>query len=103
MAGEQVAGGRVEHRSPAERQHAVVGGERLGDRLALQVAEVRLAGVHEDVGDRAPLERLDVGVGVARSDAPGVGQQRADGGLAGAHRADEHDREPVTVNLSVSR
>ena len=61
VPGEQLAGGRVEHRSAAQRQHAVVGGQRLGDRLALEVAEVRLAGLHEDVGDacapRAPRRR----------------------------------------------
>ena len=75
VAGQQLAGGRVEDRAAAERQDAVVGGQRLGHRLALEVAEVRLAGLHEDVGDRAPLRGLDVGVGVAGGDAPGVGEQ----------------------------
>ena len=34
---------------------------------------------------------LDVGVGVAHRDAPALGQERGHGGLAGAHRADQHD------------
>ena len=42
----------------------------------------------------------DVGVGVAGGHAPGVGQQGADGRLAGAHGPDEHHGH---LNLSVSR
>ena len=96
MPGEQLAGGRVEHRSPAEREHTVVGRQRLGDGLALEVPKVRLAGVDEDVGDRAPLELLDVRIGVPRGHPPGLGEQRADGGLAGAHRPHEHDPDLIT-------
>jgi hypothetical protein len=104
VAGEQVAGARVEDRPTAQRQHPVVGGERLGDGLALEVPEVRLTRVHEDVRDRPALQRLDVGVGVAHRHAPGVGQQGADRRLAGTHRTHQHDSwSHGHRNLSVSR
>jgi hypothetical protein len=76
VAGEQLAGLLVEHRSPAEGEHAVVLGQRGGDGLALERAEVRLAVVDEDLGDRlAGGSGLDVVVGVAEGDAPALGQQ----------------------------
>ena len=90
MAGEELAGRRVEDRAAAEGEHAGVRGQRLADGLRLQGAEVRLAVVDEDVGDAAALGGLEVGVGVAGVDAPGGGEQLGDRGLAGAHRADEH-------------
>src|SRR6478609_10909004 len=102
VADQELAGAGVEHRSPAQRQDAVVGGQRRGDRLALQAPELGLAGVHEDVGDRAALGRLDVLVGVADGDVPGLGQEPGDRGLAGPHRADQHDAW-AHLNLSVSR
>ena len=103
---EELAGRRVEHRAPAEREHSVVRGQRLAHGLRLQRAEVRLAVVDEDVGDGAALGGLDVGVGVAGADVPGGGEQLGDRGLAGAHRADEHDPAAGRtghLNLRVSR
>ena len=64
VAGEPLPGGRGQHRAAAEGQHAVVPGERAGDRLLLQRPEVLLAGVDEQVGDRGAGGGLDVGVGV---------------------------------------
>ena len=49
-----------------------------------------LARLHEDVGDLAARARLDVGVGVAHRDAPGLAEEPGHGRLAGAHRPDEH-------------
>ena len=111
MAGEPLAGARVEHGAAAEREHAVVLGERRGDRGPLEGAEVRLAGVDEDVGDRAALGRLDVRVGVAERRRPSASaSRRADRGLAGAHRADQDDRggigaspEPQGVEVALRR
>ncbi len=42
-----------------------------------------------------PFGLLDVLVGVAERDAPGARQQSTDGGLAGAHRPDQHHPRPA--------
>ena len=105
MAVERGAGRRVQHGPATQREDALVLRERLRDRGGLEGSEVLLTGLHEDVGDGAALGRLDVGVGVADREPPRVGQQRSDGGLARAHRADEHDLGAGLAhrNLSVSR
>ena len=62
---------------PPSATHAVVLGERRGDRRALELAEARLAVVDEDVGDAAAGGGLDVGVGVARTARRGARRARA--------------------------
>ncbi len=86
----------IEHGSPAEGEHAVVGGQGLSDGGTLQGAEDGLAVVDEDLGDLAPGGGLDVVVGVAHGRAQALGHQRADSRLAGAHRPDHHDHRELT-------
>ena len=88
---EQDPGVGVEDGAAAEREDAVVGGERVLDRALLQRAEVRLAVVDEDLGDLLAGGGLDVRVGVAEGDAELLGHQPADGGLAGAGGTDQDD------------
>ena len=103
MPGQLLAGGGVEHRSPAQGQHAVVLGQRGGDGGALELAEGSLAVVDEDLGDLPPGARLDVVVGVAHGHAPALGQQRGHGGLPGAHRAHEDHAGSAHRYLSACR
>ena len=55
----------------------------------LPLAEVLLAGVDEDVGDRSTLGLFDVLVGVPQLHSPAVGEQPAHGRLPGTHRPDQ--------------
>jgi len=93
----------VQHRATAQRQHPRVPGQRRTDRLALQLPEAGLAVVDEDLGDAAPGRGLDVLVGVAQVDAPALGEQRADGRLAGAHRPDQDHPGSAHENLNEDR
>ena len=66
--------------------------QQAGDDPPLAVAEVGLAVDREDVRDRHAGGRLDLVVGVAEGQAEALREAAADGALAGAHQADEHDR-----------
>src|SRR5690606_20945186 len=65
--------------------------------------EVCLALVDEDLLDRAAGAGLDVVVGVAHLHPPTPGQLLGDGGLAGAHRADQDDTRGAHLYLIASR
>ncbi len=70
-------------------------GQGLGHRRVLQFAEVRLAVLHEDVGDGLAGHRLHVLVGVPHSQAQTLGQSVRDGRLTGPGRADQDGRGPA--------
>ena len=78
----------------AEGEHPRVGGQRLGHGGAFQGPEMGLAVVDEDLRDRFAGRRLDVVVDVAELHAQGVGDQVADGGLAGPGWPDQHTHRP---------
>ena len=85
---------RVHERAAAGRKHLGSLVEQAGDHLALAVAEIGLAEALENFGDRHPRAGLDLRVGVDERQAEPLRQTAADGGLAGAHHADQHDRTP---------
>nr|BFF26663.1 hypothetical protein GCM10025732_46280 [Glycomyces mayteni] len=101
--GEELAGVRGEDGAAAEGEDPVVLGHGPADRFAFERAEVLLAVVHEDVGDRLPGGGDDVGVGVAECRAERLGQRAADGGLAGAGRPDDHDEAHAHFTRRLSR
>ena len=68
-----------------------LGVEQARDHAALAVAERSLAELREDVGDRAPGGRLDLGVGIPEGHDQRAGQTPPDAALADAHEADEGD------------
>ena len=49
----------------------------------------------EDLGDGLARGFLDLAVGVDEGQVEPIGEPPADGGLARAHQADEHDRAPA--------
>ena len=73
---ESGAGARVEHGPSADGQHAVVLRQRGGTAARSSSRKCGLTGVHEDVGDRLALGRLDVLVGVPEADAPASARRR---------------------------
>jgi hypothetical protein len=87
------AGVGVHVGAAAGRQHLrrrVV--EDAGDDAHFAGAEIGLAVLVEDLGDRQVRRLLDLGVGVDEGQGETVGEPAADGGLARAHQPDEHDR-----------
>ena len=70
----------------------VVLAQRLPHGHQLQLAEAVLAVLDEDVAHGLARDGLHVGVGVAETNAEPLGEQSAEGGLAGAGRADQHGR-----------
>ena len=66
--------------------------EQARDHLTLLLAKRRLPDLGEDVGDGRAGGRLDRRIGVLERPSQGPRQTLADGGLAGAHHADQHDR-----------
>jgi hypothetical protein len=96
---EQPAGRLLGDRPTAEGQHAGVLGQGVGDRRRLQCTEPLLPLLHEDVGDGAPGDRLDVVVGVAEPHPQGGGDRRAHRGLPRRRRTDEdQDRTAARVH-----
>jgi hypothetical protein len=65
--------------------------EGCADGGSLQRPEVLLAVVDEHFGDRLTGAGDDVGVDVAETDAQPLRSETADGGLAGAWRADQDE------------
>src|SRR5205823_4906829 len=59
--------------------------------VALALAEVRLTALGEDLLDRELLRRLDQFVEVEEGDVEARRELAPDGGLAGAHEADQVD------------
>ena len=68
-----------------------IGRSEVCDRGAFEVAEMRLALVGEDLGDRAAGPRLDPLVHVDEGRAVPVRQPPPDNALAAARQPDEHD------------
>ena len=83
--------GRVEHRSPAAGDDGVARLRRLGDGLPLPLTEPGFALFGEDGGDRSSRVGLDRGVDVDEVAPEPAGEGKADGALARAHHADQHD------------
>src|SRR5438445_177292 len=81
-----------QRRQPADgRDHgAPLEAEALED-LGLKLAEARLAGLAEDVRNRAPLPGHDHVVGLDEAAAEPAREQPAHRRLPGAHEADQHD------------
>ncbi len=83
---------RVHERSAAKRDHCWGTVEQTADDAVLTGAKFGFAKAVEDFGDGAAGGGLDLHVGVAERKAQAGGEAPADGGLARAHEADEHDR-----------
>lgn len=94
MLREQLPRGRLRHGTTAEGDHPALG-QRLGDGGALEVAEVRLPVLLEDGGD-GPVRGDDALVGVDEGDAEPTRDASSDAGLAGGHRAHQHQRQRIS-------
>ena len=97
--------GRHDLRGPespsAEGEHArLLRGQQVEDGAALGVTEGRLAVLGEVVRDGHP-EALDQrGVAVDEGQAGARRQLAPDGGLAGAHEADEDDHQRIASGMA---
>ena len=89
MADQRVLHLGVHRGAAAEGQHSPVLAERLQDHRPLDLAEVRLAGVDEDVRNHPALAALDDRVGVVKGDIEQRGQPSPNSRLAGPRRSDE--------------
>jgi hypothetical protein len=93
-----VAAGLLVHvGAAAGGEHLWTGLQQPGNDPALAVAKLALAMVGEDLGYGFTGRLLDLGVGIDERDGEKAGQAPADGGLAGAHEADQHDRALVQM------
>ena len=81
---------RVEHHATAGRDHQTHAIGQFGGELALDAPEGLLPHRPEDVGNLA-VAFFDDHIGVDELVPELLGEQAADGGLAGAHEAGEHD------------
>jgi hypothetical protein len=70
-------------------------GEQLAHDLLLGGAKGVLAAGFELVGDRVPEALLQQGVAVERPSAEATSELGGDGGLAGAHEADQDEGHPI--------
>ena len=57
----------------------------------------------EQLGDAAAGGLFDLGIGVAEGQAEAEGEPAADGGLAGAHQADQHQAAAGEAGREVAR
>ena len=89
---DQRAGLGIHEGAAAGAQHEIAVLEQAGDDARFAGAEIGLAVRGEDVLDGHAGGRLDLVVAVDEVAAEPAGEAAADGGLAGAHHADEHDR-----------
>ena len=87
------AAGLLAHEGAAAgREHGRTAVEQPRDHPRLAVPEMRLAMGFENVRDRHAGRRLDLGIGVEKRQPQPRRQPPPDGGFAGAHHADQHDR-----------
>jgi hypothetical protein len=78
-------------RAAAQGQDGLGPVDQVRDDLAFQLAEGGLAVRGEDLPDRASRPLFDDQVAVDEREAEALGEQVADGGLPGAHEADQDD------------
>src|ERR1700721_2324714 len=90
LAGPGVLGGAA-----AQGQDERGASQQVGDDLVLEGTEGRLAVLGEDLRDRAAGPLLDDLVAVGERESQALGEQLPDGGLAGAHEADQDDPGPA--------
>ena len=90
MRAQPIARAGVEHGAAAECHHAAAL-ECFGHRVAFERAEVALAVVGEQLGDR-PVIAHDEFVGVGERDFQCARDAAPDARLTGPHRTDQHDR-----------
>ena len=95
LAGQQILGGRVHHRPPAERQDPAMAGQAAGHRSAFQLPEGGFAVGDEDVADRLARGLLDDVIGVQERGAQQRGSEQPDGRLARPRRADQDRGRPA--------
>ncbi len=81
----------------AEGQDGLGTVDQVRDDLPLELAERRLAVLGEDLPDRAAGSLLDHVVAVGEREPEALGEQVADGGLPGAHEADQDDHGGASV------
>ena len=82
----------VVHVGPAaHRQHRRPAAQKPRHDALLAFAKIRLAVLGEDLRDAEIGGLLDLGVGIEEREMQEVGEPPADGRLAGAHHADQHD------------
>jgi len=86
---QQEAVGEGFQRAAAEGKDEIALPERGGEGEGLKPAEMGLAVGGEDGGDREAGAGFDGGVEIEEVPAEALGEQAADGGLAGAHEAGE--------------
>ncbi len=79
----------LDHQAAAAGDHRALGRVAALDELALQLAEGGLALGGEEFRDRAAPLPLDLMVAVQAGEAQPLRDRAADGGLAGAHEADQ--------------
>ena len=74
------------------QHHVVAPLQRLQHRLRLEMPVRRLAALLPELADRLAGARLNGEIDVDEWPSRGGGDEGADGGLAGAHQADDHHR-----------
>ena len=95
LVADAVAGLLAHEGAAAGGDHGRAAIEQPRDHPRLAVAEIRLAMGREDFRNgHTGMGRLDLDIGVEKRQAQPGRQPPADGGLAGAHHADQHDRTP---------
>ncbi len=82
---------RVHEGATARGEHDAPAGEQALDHPLFPGAEMCLAMGLEDFGDAHASGALDFVVGIEEGQAKLGGDTLADGGFAGAHKADQHD------------
>ena len=91
-----IARARVEKRAAAGREHDRAAVQQAHDDAPLAVAKIALAIFGENLGNgHAGRRGDDLGVRVDEGKAEPHGQPLADGALAGAHHADQHDNPAI--------
>ena len=86
---DELAHARRDDEAAAARDDRAVFRQQAFDNLALEGAEMLLAVLGEDVGDRNAGQLLDQFVGVVETTAPALGQLASERGLPRAHESGE--------------
>jgi hypothetical protein len=76
----------------AGRQHLWPTFQQPGDHTRLAGAEIRLTVLGKDIADAHSRRLLDFNVGIGEGQAEPLRQLAPNGGFAGAHHADQHQR-----------
>ena len=94
LVADAVAGLLAHEGAAAGGDHGRAAVEQPRDHPRLAIPEIRLAMGFENIRDRHAGRRLDLDIGIEKRQAQPGRQPPADGRLAGAHHADQHDRTP---------